>query len=464
MPQAFVFDVNKCTGCGACQLACTIENGLEPDRSWRSVSTFNERLHPGIPLFHLSLACNHCAEPACMEACPALAYEKDPRTGAVLINEDACIGCNYCAWACPFDAPRLDEARGVMTKCTFCNHRLAEGKTPACAELCPTGALTVVDIPEEEMTQPVAGFPQTALRPAIRIVPPRNDFVPMAGTETPVRPLAGATPDPKITLRKEWPLAVFTVLVALLFAMVTATVAAGGELLPGRGAGLSFAALAAAGMLLGSAHLGRKARAWRIVLNVARSPLSREIVAFSIFAALGFAYLAQGLRAPTLGILAAVAGLIALAAVEDVYRYAERRGSQVPHSANVLLTGPFLAATLLTDPLSRSVGGAAPGRGIVAVLAALALTKLGLYLWRALPSSNDGIERSRVVASARLVPPVLGALASAASGMPGILVAGVLAGELVDRCQLYTELAIMTPRLQIARDLSRRLRLHTQDQ
>ena len=77
MRGAFVFDPNRCTGCQACELACSIENQLGPDRSWRSVLTFNERALPGVPLFHLSLACNHCEEPACMHSCPALAYERD---------------------------------------------------------------------------------------------------------------------------------------------------------------------------------------------------------------------------------------------------------------------------------------------------------------------------------------------------------------------------------------------------
>jgi len=152
MRHAFVFDANRCTGCQACQLACTIENGLQPDRSWRAISTFNERRHPGIALFHLSLACNHCADPACMTACPALAYSVDSSTGAVLLDADACIGCGYCAWACPYDAPRFDHDVGVMTKCTFCNHRLAEGLAPACAALCPTGALSVSPLSEEDLS------------------------------------------------------------------------------------------------------------------------------------------------------------------------------------------------------------------------------------------------------------------------------------------------------------------------
>ncbi|MCK5489102.1 MAG: 4Fe-4S binding protein, partial [Gemmatimonadetes bacterium] len=111
MPSAFVFDPNRCTGCQACELACSIENELGPDRSWREVVTFNDASVPGVPRFHLSLACNHCAEPACMHSCPALAYEREASSGAILLDPDRCIGCRYCSWTCPYGAPRFEEDR-----------------------------------------------------------------------------------------------------------------------------------------------------------------------------------------------------------------------------------------------------------------------------------------------------------------------------------------------------------------
>ena len=97
----FRFDPNLCTGCAACRLACTIENDLPFGRSWRRIETFNPTRAPSLPLYHLSLACNHCDTPACMHACPALAYRRDEETGAVLLDSSKCIGCKYCAWACP---------------------------------------------------------------------------------------------------------------------------------------------------------------------------------------------------------------------------------------------------------------------------------------------------------------------------------------------------------------------------
>ena len=71
---AFTLDVNKCTGCDACTMACQIKNGLPPELQWREVRTFNELHVPGVEMMHLSMACNHCADAPCMQQCPADAY------------------------------------------------------------------------------------------------------------------------------------------------------------------------------------------------------------------------------------------------------------------------------------------------------------------------------------------------------------------------------------------------------
>jgi len=470
MRQAFVFDVNRCTGCQACQLACTIENGLEPDRSWRAINTFNERRHPDIPLFHLSLACNHCADPACMRACPALAYSVDSSSGAVLIDERACIGCGYCAWACPYGAPRLDLDRGVMTKCTFCNHRLAEGLAPACAALCPTGALTVAPLPEDQLVQPVEGFPRTDLRPALKVVPPRQSLGAAAASMGIAAPSLASVPfsrpaESKISLKKEWPVAVFTWLACVMFAVLVLFAVAQGALL-GFAAPLAppamqpqatypwppaaaFAATALAAMLLGGAHLGRKARAWRIVLNVAGSPLSREIVAFTSFAALGTGYLWLAAGSAPVAILAVASGFAALVTIEDVYRYALKPVPRLPHSANVVGTGPFLAAVLLSG---------VPPFGFVAV--GLGIAKASLYMFRKVVLARRGDDWRPLISACRLGLGLALPASAATLGVPfGVLVACVLAGELIDRCELYDELEIMTPRLQMARDLAARQHL-----
>jgi Fe-S-cluster-containing dehydrogenase component len=223
MPKRFHIDLNKCTGCQACMLACAIENELEPGASWRHVVTFNEGRHPDAPLFHLTLACNHCEDPACLFHCPALAYTRDEATGAVTLDPELCIGCKYCTWACPYEAPKFDEATGVMTKCTFCSHRLDEGLEPACAALCPTGALRCVDREDGEGMNRVPGFPDTDLGPAIRFTSLRENRVVPDGTAAPhegaVKSLFDASdylPPSRITLKTEWSLAAFTLPLAVL--------------------------------------------------------------------------------------------------------------------------------------------------------------------------------------------------------------------------------------------------------
>jgi len=131
-PPAFVHDLATCVGCHACVVACASENATAPGGFWRQVVTFNEDRHPALPVFHLSLACNHCLDAPCERHCPALAIVRDTRTDAALIDADRCFGCRYCSWVCPYDAPRFDAGSGVMGKCTLCNDRLRKGGTPAC--------------------------------------------------------------------------------------------------------------------------------------------------------------------------------------------------------------------------------------------------------------------------------------------------------------------------------------------
>lgn len=96
--------------------------------------------------YHVSLACNHCAVPACLGVCPQGAISKDVSTGIVTIDEDKCIATGTCVAACPYNVPLIDPDKNKAVKCNFCAERIAEGKAPICVEACPLRALDYGDI------------------------------------------------------------------------------------------------------------------------------------------------------------------------------------------------------------------------------------------------------------------------------------------------------------------------------
>ncbi len=435
MRPAFSFDPNRCTGCQACELACTIENGLE-GFSWRQVETFNAQRHPRAPMIHLSMACNHCADAPCMKHCPALAYTKDPETGIVTLHADRCIGCRYCSWACPYDAPKFDQPRGVMTKCTFCSHRQEQGLDPACVVQCPTGALGFGDLETLEGRDQMVGVPTNEPGPSIRLTPWRG-----RQPEPDAQPADGGSrgSSSKISLRSEWPLWAFTLIAAALVASVTASAAGALELPLG-----VFLAAAGASMALSSLHLGQKPRAWRAMLNVRGSWLSREIAGYSGFVGLATLHLLLPEVKP-LALAAVVVGFAALFAIDRVYDLVLRHEPWRPHSADVMLTAPLTVALLL-DSLPFA-------------LLFLAI-KLALYLRRKLRFARRGWPLRSGWSALRLaagfvVPCLAGALDPAS--WPAWALAGTVAGELVDRGELYMELRVPTPREHMARSLERLL-------
>jgi Fe-S-cluster-containing dehydrogenase component len=181
----FSVDLHRCVGCGACVLACRLENGWPGGCAWRRVVPLNLRRHPGGPTYFLSVACHHCEKPACLETCPSRAYEKRP-DGIVVHHEERCLGCRYCEMACPFGSPKYDAARGVIGKCHLCHHRLDAGVTlrpdavsaplPACVAACPTEALRFRAVGDAGAGEPaVPGFAdEAACRPGTRFKPPRG--------------------------------------------------------------------------------------------------------------------------------------------------------------------------------------------------------------------------------------------------------------------------------------------------
>ena len=442
MPNSFIFDVNRCTGCGACQLACSIENELGPERSWRRIETFNPRHHPWAPLFHLSLACNHCDEPACMYACPALAYDRDAVTGAVLLDESKCIGCQYCLWACPYDAPVFDKGLGVMSKCTFCNHRLQKGLKPACALLCPTGALDFADLPEEQLVNGIEGFPQTDLGPRIQIRPlATGRSLPVMTASSVAQPVVATDSSGSgISLKSEWSLMLFTSAAAALVALVAASVKSASTINP-----IAFVGAAVVTMGLATLHLGRLERAYRAVLNLRRSWLSREVVTIPGFLALATLYAFAGPSAIALGATATLVGFLGLVCADQVYSVLRPSIPAYRHSASVVWTGFFLAGVFSGTAWLAGIFG---------------FGKLALYVLRKLEFIDAGRPVRPVVTAARtlfglVLPPVLW-LIDFQAWFPAI-VAGALIGELIDRGEYYEELESESPRREMDAALHRQV-------
>jgi len=127
-------------------VACKDWNDVEAGpASWRRVLTVERGKFPDVFVAFFSTACYHCAEPACVSACPVDAITKREQDGIVLVHPEKCLGkdnCNLCLQVCPYDAPQFGaEENAKMQKCDLCLERWAEGRKPICVEACPMRAL-----------------------------------------------------------------------------------------------------------------------------------------------------------------------------------------------------------------------------------------------------------------------------------------------------------------------------------
>jgi anaerobic dimethyl sulfoxide reductase subunit B (iron-sulfur subunit) len=149
--KAFHLDLNRCIGCRACSVACKAENNTQLDVNFRWVAdveggVFANSSNPPLRYF-VSTACNHCADPACMAACPVDAIVKRD-DGIVYIDNDICTGCKRCMWACPYGAPQWNATTEKVEKCHLCMHRVDAGLNPACVDTCVGKALSWGDLDE----------------------------------------------------------------------------------------------------------------------------------------------------------------------------------------------------------------------------------------------------------------------------------------------------------------------------
>lgn len=265
---AFEVSLDRCTGCKACVSACHSLNGLDDNEAWRDTGTLlgGDDL-PGWQQT-VTTACHHCGDPACLNGCPVGAYEKDLVTGIVRHLDDQCIGCSYCILKCPYDVPKYSKKRGIVRKCDMCHQRLAEGEAPACVQACPTEAIRIIKVP---VSNPASTH--HSLLGDISITLPTTRYV---GREIPGTATA-ADREALVPQHAHWPL----VLMLMLTQAGIGLLLTSANHLP---ITLTANSIFFAGMAASIFHLGQPLKAWRFFLGLRTSWLSREILAFSLFA------------------------------------------------------------------------------------------------------------------------------------------------------------------------------------
>ena len=177
--KGFYIDVNKCTGCRVCQVACKDVNDLDAGVLFRAVTDYEAGAFPNPKAYKISLACNHCASPACVAICPTGAMYKRESDGVVLVDESLCDGCQKCVEICPYGAPKYIESLGKVRKCQFCEGKIQEGEQPACVASCLMRAIEYGDIEELRAkygdNADIEGLPDsTATGPSLVINPHRD--------------------------------------------------------------------------------------------------------------------------------------------------------------------------------------------------------------------------------------------------------------------------------------------------
>lgn len=184
-----VIDLDKCSGCQACSVACKMENdvdlGVFRCRVYRMgpIGEYPDKLE----MFYFPNMCMQCEHPSCIEVCPTKATYKTEE-GVVLVSANRCFGCQYCIWACPYEARTLNPKTKTVEKCTLCIHKLKKGEQPACAYTCTTGCRVAGDMndPESAISQVLAANEdrQYRIHPEFGNNPSVIYLVPRKGAET----------------------------------------------------------------------------------------------------------------------------------------------------------------------------------------------------------------------------------------------------------------------------------------
>ena len=414
---AFEVDLDRCTACKACVTACHNLNGLEEGEAWRMTGVLvGER--QGAPIQQtVTAACHHCVDPACSNGCPVNAYEKDPVTGIVRHLDDQCIGCKYCTLTCPYDVPRYSANLGIVRKCDMCSQRLKSGEAPACVQACPSKAIRISVVKTGEMTDRSTETRNRLLSglPHPRMTQPTTAYVSKHAAPENLRP---SDADRLRVEHTHLPLVIMLTLTQASVGAFSAMLPAGmvrpatGWSDPALLLALVAFGLGNVGLVAALFHLGRPQYAFRAILGMRTSWLSREIGAFSGFMAFAaglcfwMAAPLLGLPLPhwvgssgvgiTLGILTALSGLGSVYTSVMVYHVTRRPCWDIRWTGSKF----YLTTALLGAGMGLGIDAATGGASLTgwggAVLA-LTLIKLALE-WSQVRSRAESLR-----ATARLL-------------------------------------------------------------
>lgn len=354
---AFEVDLDACSGCKACVSACHSLNGLDDNEAWRDVGLIHGGTTAAPYQQTITTACHHCTDPACLNGCPVAAYEKDPITGIVRHLDDQCIGCSYCILKCPYDVPKYNERLGIVRKCDMCQQRLAVGEAPACAQACPTHAISIVKVspfssntdflaaaPAPDYTRPTTaylskrGIPVNATAADAHTLYVQHAHAPLVVMLTLTQLAVGLLATAPLTAETPilYPLSIATVRSFVAYYVTNAS----SHVFQFTGLALLFAGLGASVL-----HLGQPTRAWRFFLGLRTSWLSREILVFSFFAPLALSTL---LRPDSLFLRTSIAAVGFVGVICSAMIYIDtRRRFWAPLFTSVRFLGTAIIAALI---------------------------------------------------------------------------------------------------------------------
>jgi DMSO reductase iron-sulfur subunit len=347
----FHFNMTKCIGCRSCEVACNEQNGNPADILWRRIGELEAGSYPETQRHYLSMGCNHCLDAECVKGCPVDAYTKDPVTGIVLHSADACIGCQYCVWNCPYSVPQFNPERGVVGKCDMCKGRLDDGFEPACVNACPESAIEIEIVNMAAWRENYTGAESPGMPAAVHTISTTRITLPENTESVLERVDAGQIRPEHAHLSLVFMTTLMQAVTGAFFVLLLRD-------------GLDTIRLALlltiAGIALTAStmHLGRPAYAWRALKMWRRSWLSREVLLFTLFllaltaTTVGTAAvqihrpLLPGLL-PRLEWLVAALGLAGTLASAYIYLVPARPSWNMRHTPiDFVLTGAFLGSLL----------------------------------------------------------------------------------------------------------------------